>query len=307
MVADDALKPPERNEAGTALNWVGDPRFREDFYFLPNDELLGFVHVPGGNFQMGSNDYDWEKPPHEVTLPEFFIARFPVTVAQFQAFVKATGERPGDESILKGPDNHPMVRVSWHEAMAYCRWLQTVLEASESPELQPIRECLAAGWRVRLPTEAEWERAARGTDGRTFPWGKKPDPNRANYDDSKIGSTSAVGCFPGGETPIECLDMSGNVWEWTVSLWGKDFSKPDFKYPYRHDEKWNNETVGNETMRVFRGGSFLSTVDPVRCANRLRSNPDLRYDLNGFRCCVSPNPTLKSGGSDLWGSGDSVL
>ncbi|MFP4391130.1 MAG: formylglycine-generating enzyme family protein, partial [Desulfococcaceae bacterium] len=298
MEADQILKPPERNEAGTALNWVGDPRFREDFHFLPDDDLFGFVHVPGGPFPMGSDEAkdemadDDETPQHEVNLPDFYIARFPVTVAQFRAYVDATGERPKDEDSLKGPDNHPVVYVSWHEAMAYCRWLQTVLETSKTVVLEPIRERLTAGWRVRLPTEAEWERAARGTDGRVFPWGKEADPNRANYDDSKIGGTSAVGCFPGGKTPAGCRDMSGNVWEWTVSLWGKDISKPDFTYPYRHDEKWNNETAGDDTARVVRGGAFLNIGVSVRCATRGRFYPDVRLRLNGFRFCVAPNPTL---------------
>ena len=305
MEADQTFEPGERNVLGTALNWVGDPRFREDFHFLPNDDLLGFVHVSGGSFQMGGEFDDDEKPRHEVVLPEFYIARFPVTVAQFRAYVNATGERPEDEDSLKGPDNHPVVNVTWPEAMAYCRWLQTVLEASEAPTLQPIRECLAAGWRVRLPTEAEWERAARGTVGTEFPWGNEADPNRANYDKSEIGGTSAVGCFPGGRTPAECFDMSGNVWEWTVSLWGKDLSKPDFKYPYRHDADWNNETADNEIRRVVRGGAFISSDDLVRCASRFRLVPDFRHWLLGFRFCVAPNPTLASGNSGLRGSGGS--
>jgi formylglycine-generating enzyme required for sulfatase activity len=290
-VADEALKPPERNEAGTALNWVGDPRFQENFHFLPDDDLFGFVRVSGGPFRMGSDKANDKKagenetPEHEVTLPEYYIGRFPVTVAQFRAYVDATGERPKDERSLKGPDNHPVVYVSWHEAMAYCRWLQTVLETSEAPALEPIRQCLAAGWRVRLPTEAEWERAARGTDGRVFPWGKEADPNRANYDKSGIRGTSAVGCFSGGRTPAGCLEMSGNVWEWTVSVFAK-------KYPYIHDREWNNETAGDDSARVVRGGAFFFTVNGVRCAFRRRYDPDYRRGYGGFRFCVAPNPTL---------------
>ena len=290
MEADQILEPPERNEAGTALNWVGDPRFREDFHFLPDEELLGFLPVESGTFRMGEGSGQ-----HEVTLPEFYIARFPVTVAQFRAYVEATGDRPKDERSLKGPDNHPVVYVSWHEAMAYCRWLQTVLETSEAQALQPIRECLDAGWRVRLPTEAEWERAARGTDGRDFPWGNDPDPNKANYGDSGIRGTSAVGCFSGGRTPAGCLEMSGNVWEWTVSLYGK-------KYPYIHDCKWNNETARDDSERVLRGGSFGYYATFATCAARLRYAPDLRDGGLGFRCCVSLNPTPDSSQSDpdLW-------
>jgi formylglycine-generating enzyme required for sulfatase activity/energy-coupling factor transporter ATP-binding protein EcfA2 len=279
MVADQTLKSPERNEAGTALNWVGDPRFREKFHFLPDEDLLGFLPVEGGTFRMGERDDE-----HEVELPAFFIARFPVTVAQFRAYLEATDERPADEDSLKGPDNHPVNWVSWHEAMAYCLWLQTVLENSGAAPVETIRECLAAGWRVRLATEAEWERAARGTNGRKFPWGNEPDPNRANYNKSVIRSTSAVGCFPGGKTPTECLDMSGNVWEWTVSL-VRD-------YPYSHDQARNNETAGNDSARVVRGGAFNLTANFVRCALRYRNLPNSRYVDVGFRVVVSPNPSL---------------
>jgi energy-coupling factor transporter ATP-binding protein EcfA2 len=177
MEADEMLKPPERNEAGTALNWVGDPRFREDFHFLPDDELLGFVHVPGGSFPMGSDKAkdemaDDENAPARGESSGFLHrplspSRWPSSAPTWTRPASGRGGRQPER-----PDNHPVVYVSWHEAMAYCRWLRTVLETSETAALEPIRECLAAGWRVRLPTEAEWERAARGTDGGKFPVGK---------------------------------------------------------------------------------------------------------------------------------------
>jgi formylglycine-generating enzyme required for sulfatase activity len=125
---------------------------------------------------------------------------------------------------------------------------------------------------------------------RRFPWGEtentdKPNPEAANYDDTGINTTSAVGAFSLGETPLGCRDMSGNVWEWTASLRSK-------KYPYVHDLEWNNETAGNDSARVDRGGAFFSPDYHVRCAYRDGFNPDSRYRHLGFRFCVAPNPTL---------------
>ena len=229
--------PVDRAQAGDALAIIGDPRFRADAWYLPDDPLLGFVEIPAGSFLMGSLPEDQdaseeEKPQHPVTLPTYYMARYPVTVAQFRAFVEASGHQPQDEDSLRGLANHPVVNVTWYEARKYCDWLTERLQGWEgTPE--PLATLLRQeGWRVSLPSEAEWEKAARGTDGRIYPWGNEPDPDRANYDDTGINSTSAVGCFPDGASPYGVEELSGNVWEWTRSLWGTSLSRPDFRYPY---------------------------------------------------------------------------
>jgi formylglycine-generating enzyme required for sulfatase activity len=124
----NALPAVDRVQAGDALADVGDPRFRADAWYLPNEPLLGFVEIPAGAFWMGSNDESdsWllkASPQHKVTLPAYYIARYPVTVAQFRTFVDASGHSPADKDSLGGPLNHPVVSVSWHDAMAYCKWL----------------------------------------------------------------------------------------------------------------------------------------------------------------------------------------
>ncbi|RMF27034.1 MAG: NACHT domain-containing protein, partial [Chloroflexi bacterium] len=166
------VEPPLRAAAGRALARLGDPRFRPDAWFLPDEALLGFVHIPAGPFLMGSSEDDErarnnEKPQHEVYLPDYYIARYPVTVAQWRAFLEASGHRPRDEDSLRDPDNHPVRWVSWYEALAYCEWLTETLRRWEgTPE--PLRTLLREkGWVVTLPSEAEWEKAARG--GLTLP------------------------------------------------------------------------------------------------------------------------------------------
>ncbi len=303
----DAAPPMLRAAAGEALAQLGDPRFRPDAWFLPDDGLLGFVDVPAGPFLMGTpaedvpallkryrGERDWyrdETPQSSVDLPAYYVARYPVTHAQYWAFAQDTGHktpqaqgdwaRPYEWRDGQPPPqrlDQPVVLVTWHDARAYCAWLTARLRAWQGTP-QPLAARLREkGWVVRLPTEAEWEKAARGTDGRAFPWGESPDPNRANYDDTGIGTTSAVGCFPGGASPYGVLDMSGNVWEWCQSLYKE--------YPYK--PKDGREKLDDNGLRVLRGGAFVNGERYVRCASRSWRGPDYRSYHVGFRLVVAP-------------------
>src|SRR5690606_17447059 len=129
---------------------------------------------------------------------------------------------------------HPVVNVTWHDALAFCQW---------------------AG--VRLPTEAEWEKAARGTDGRIWPWGgNEPTDKLCNFN-MNVGDTTPVGAYPAGASPYGCLDMAGNVWEWTISLWGKDANKPDYGYPYDPNDGREAPDAPDAVRRTLRGGSWF--------------------------------------------------
>jgi formylglycine-generating enzyme required for sulfatase activity len=259
---------------------IGDPRFRgKEEWHLPADERLGFVKIPAGTFSMGDR-----KEKHHVELPEYFIGRFPVTVDQFRAFVDDSGHRLFDDKCLAGAGNHPVAYVNWFDALAYCDWLTGRLRGwADAPEglVALLRKPRGKAWRVALPSEAEWERAARGAVGRTFPWGEEPaGPERANYDKTGIGGTSAVGCFASGRSPCGCLDMAGNVWEWTRSL--------DKKYPY--DSADGREDLKDKKgKRVLRGGAFDLVELALRCAFRSGNNgPDDAYGYYGFRVVLAP-------------------
>jgi formylglycine-generating enzyme required for sulfatase activity len=131
-------------------------------------------------------------------------------------------------------------------------------------------------FRVQLPSEPQWEKAARGGDGRIYPWGDGPDPERASYSDTGIGATSAVGCFPGGASPYWVEDLSGNVWEWCRTKWKDNYE----------DYEDDNDLRGDD-LRVVRGGAFLSSTGGVRCAVRSRDDPYSRNSYLGFRLVAS--------------------
>ena len=288
--------PVTRARAGDTLARLGDSRFNADRWGLPDEPLLGFVEIPEGPFLMGSDkrrdkdSIDREWPQHEVFLPTYYMARYPITVDQFRAFVNDSGYTPRDEDSLRGVSTHPVVNVAWYNALAYCEWLTNKLQAIANQRIGESanqREQLTFwhGLRdgtlhVTLPSEAEWEKAGRDADGRIFPWGNEFDRDKANAD-LNVGRTSAVGCFPNGKSPYGMLDMSGNVWEWTRSLWGQD-------YPHRSGKDREDLQAPREVRRVLRGGAFVGYRGYARCAYRSWGDPDVRYGGVGCRLVVSP-------------------
>jgi formylglycine-generating enzyme required for sulfatase activity len=222
--------------------------------------------------------YDDEMPQHSEPVAAFSIARYPVTVAQYEVFVNDEGYLQRDfwtdsgwswredkiepELGWNDPDwhlpNHPVIGVTWYEAYAFTRWLSA-----------------RTGEPIRLPTEAEWEKAARGTDKRIYPYPGAFDAAKGNTHESKIGRTSAVGIFLAGASPYEALDMSGNVWEWCVTKWRIDFKS-----------KMDNSPEGTD-RRVLRGGSWFSGSRLARVAYRHNGDIDYGNDFAGFRLARS--------------------
>lgn len=282
------LSAVERALVGEELDHLGDLRFREDAWHLPDDPLLGFIAIPAGEFLMGSDpsadpdSYSNEWPHHRLDLQHYYISRYPVTVAQFRSFVQATGYRPDDPHSLVGGSNHPVTCVNWHEALAYCDWLTEKLRGWEGLPMPLADHLRGEGWRVTLPSEAEWEKAARGLDERIYPWGGEFDSNLANVRETHVGSTMAVGCLPQGVSPYQVHDMSGNVWEWTRSAEGA--------YPYEAKDGREDLIRSDAVARVLRGGSFYSRSRNARCASRHAFSPHGQYRNYGFRVAITPTP-----------------
>jgi formylglycine-generating enzyme required for sulfatase activity len=251
----------------------------------PSAPLPDFVTVGAGPFLMGSDPardpmaFDNERwsgsqAQAAVNLPAFLIGRHEVTVAQFKTFVDATGFK-ADPQSLRGQPDHPVAFVSWPDALAYCRWLQQTLTTSaQAPE--PVARALREGSRVTLPSEAEWEKAARGTDGRIFPWGDTPRQDRANFEASGV---RPVGGSPCPECPHGLSDMSGNVWEWTRSPY----------QPYPYDPGDDRAHLEDDALWVMRGGHFADPARNVRTATRGGADPGARRAFIGFRVVISPS------------------
>lgn len=239
--------PPLIEEAGQV--WVSS---------IDGVEMVG---VPAGEFIMGRDDakYERESPAHTVYLDAFYIDKLEVTNDLYRTCLEAGGcleiERP---EYFDNPDlaDHPVINVDIEMARRYCGW---------------------AG--KRLPTEAEWEKAARGTDERTFPWGEGIDCDHAQYKECG-GQTVPVGSYPLGASPYGALDMAGNVWEWAPDLFAED---------YYQDSPERNPTGGDRGNEfVFRGGSWTESGDLLSSTYRTWYNPNAQYYNLGFRCVREP-------------------
>jgi formylglycine-generating enzyme required for sulfatase activity len=241
------------------------------------------VEIPAGPFAMGTDtardplafeNERWSPTAGEgtVDLPVFFIARYEVSVGQFSSFAGATTWTV-DPRALAAPPTHPVTFVSWPDALAYCRWLQATLERSPHTPSQ-VLQLLRDGWRVTLPSEAEWEKAARGTDGRPYPWGREPRRDRANYEGT---GTTPVGRFACPECPYGLADMSGNVWEWTSSPY----------QPYPYDPSDDRANLADDALWVMRGGHYGDGPRLVRTTTRGAADPGARRPFIGFRVVVS--------------------
>lgn len=254
-----------RMAAATALSRIEGGSFGagSQYWSLPHGEPE-WVTIPAGEFWMGSEEYPDEKPVHRMFVPEFRLARTPVTNAQYWLYVQAKAVAPPEywDDGLPPKDKlaHPVVGVSWHEAQRYCAWLSQMTEKQ-----------------VRLPTEAEWEKAARGDrDRRRYPWGERFDATLCNGAEAKIEDTSPVGLFPAGASPYGCFDMSGNVWEWVADWFAEDY--------YQQGPGRDLQGPQQGEYRVVRGGSWNNEAPNLRVSNRNRNDPGNRNDNIGFRC-----------------------
>ncbi len=287
LVAGLPLHPDEggaeavqRAQMGDVLAALGDPRFDPQRLNLPNDDSLGFELIPADpEFCIGTrkvNTSNTEFNDRPTPTLDFYIARYPVTVAQFREFAVATAKALGNEAALHAPDNRPVTRVSWQEAREYCDWLHDQID--NLPDNQ-IARLVKDGWCITLPSELEWEKAARGgLPDQRYPWGDDADVNRANVEGTGINDTSAVGCFAANGFGL--YDMSGNVFERTSSLYQD--------YPY--DVGDGREKSDVKGKRVVHGGCWNSLIVDARCAFRSYSLPDDRFDVLGFRAVLRSPP-----------------
>ena len=242
------------------------------------DFLIPVCEVPAGEYPMGSTAIGYSRPPHTVEVAAFAIAQTTVTNAQFAPFIEAggyTAERywtdmgwrwqqgkeerePGfwHDEPFNQPDQ-PVVGVTWYEAVAYARWLS---------------ELTGQGW--RLPSEAEWEAAARGQDD------EPPRPRNYNTSEHKRGQAWAVTEW-GNKSWCGALDMIGNVWEWCNTRWGRNYQVMDYRYPYRADD--SREEIDGSHARLIRGGSWFDPINAADPANRARYLPGSRASNIGFR------------------------
>jgi formylglycine-generating enzyme required for sulfatase activity/class 3 adenylate cyclase len=258
-----------RIAAGDVLGYLGDPRLGE------------MVVIPAGKFLMGEG-----REQHELFLPDYQLCKYPVTNAEYARFIEAGGyqekswwteagwqeigqkqnePRFWQDARFNKP-NQPAMGLSWYECVAYCRWL-----SAETGRL------------YRLPTEAEWEKGARGVDGRGYPWGNEFEASRLNAraGDQQACTLTPVGTYPSGVSPFGLFDCAGNVWEWCATRWKKPF-------PYdAYQDEWQADYLEGQNLRVLRSGSWNYKAEVTRCVHRFKFQPDGWSDLGGCRVVSS--------------------
>lgn len=275
---------------------------------------IKFLKIPKGSFILGSPveddqiDND-EKPQHTLSVPyDYWVGKTPITNEQFVAFVHATSyhtnaekegwawvwmvkekgwekvdganwRRPlGPNSDLGDVENHPVVSVNFHDARAYCEWLN-MQTSTDLPE----------GCHFRLPSEAEWEKAARGPDGRLWPWGNSFEPTFCNSNEGGPDAVIAVGAHaPQSDSVYGVSDMCGNIWEWTTTLWGNERYVRAFDYPYQLDDGRDNQQADDNYYRIIRGGSFKDNRHTLRSACRDLDPPLFSLNNLGMRVILAP-------------------
>ena len=232
---------------------------------LREKDGMEILYVPGGSFEMGSTELTYAKPVRTVDVDGFYIDKYEVTNGQYRQCVSEgacqfggdntsnTRERYYDNPVYT---NHPVININWYEAKDYCQWVGG-----------------------DLPTEAQWEKAARGTDGRRYPWGDfEPNKTKANYNQNE-GDTMPVGSYSQNVSPYGAMDMAGNVWEWTQDWYEDSYGPDDTDNPI-------GPTAGQ--FRTIRGGCWYYEATYIRSAHRSKHNPLYRYYNVGFRCATTP-------------------
>jgi formylglycine-generating enzyme required for sulfatase activity len=302
ILADATVPVSNRWRAGALLSELRDPRFDV------HDQTPEIIGIRGGSLQMGTprdqiqafvsevarvslpNEAQWvqqywvttlesEAPLHVYEVSPYAIGKYPITNAQYKCFIDSNPQyhipyAETERAILynwdvklrthpKGRGNQPVVLVSWNDALAYCAWLNKTV-----------------GRTFRLPTEAEWEFAARGADGRLYPWGNNWDPFKANTAEQGAKGIVSVGCYPDGTSPFGLFDCTGQNWEWTSTAWGSTWEHPSHTYPYSIDGR---EDQTSDQWRVVRGGSWDDVAAFARCASRGPNTQSFRSHYIGFR------------------------
>ena len=237
--------------------WDDLERRRKDLF--PEFNRKRMIRIAAGAFTMGGRDEDSpnnERPAHAVQMPTYYIAPFAVTNQDYREFVNCTGYKAPIHwqrgTYPTGMARHPVVNTSWHDARTYAEWVG-----------------------ARLPTEAEWERAARGSDERPYPWGSRfAEGERCNCNNF-IGMTTPVDEFPDGRSPYGVWDMVGNAYEWCADYYDEDY--------YKYSPSTNPKGPEGGQERVVRGGSFAETRAAVRCTHRIGCSETVTKETHGFR------------------------